>query len=318
MDSHQLQAYRQLGLSQLRQLMLELSEEIKETDFFIDQTIRALSELPSRPEEAPPYIGLYGQDLDKRTYREKAIARLEELVTQLAELRDIDEEVDKHIRVLSNLPERPNDALPYTRLFTLSSTQTAAAPPSAGFDVASAPQLVTAEQLLKIAGTHELEDRIRAFTPGVNATFAKFQINTPLRMAHFLAQVMHESGGFRYLREIWGPTDWQIAYEGREDLGNTQPGDGERFMGRGLIQLTGRANYAEFSDAVGMDFVSHPELVEQPPYAVLVAGWYWDSRNINGPADRDDLEEVTYRINGGTLGLEDRAAYLDQAKAVLL
>ncbi|UBF26586.1 DUF4231 domain-containing protein [Kovacikia minuta CCNUW1] len=178
-------------------------------------------------------------------------------------------------------------------------------------------QHITADQLIQIAGPDAPADRLRSFTAAVNQTLEKFQINTPLRIAHFLAQVMHESGGFQYLREIWGPTEWQVSYEGREDLGNTEPGDGKRFMGRGLIQLTGRANYTEFSQAMNVDFLSKPELLEQAPYAILAAGWYWNSRKINDPADRDDLEEVTRRINEGLLGLDDRAAYLRKAKSIL-
>ncbi|NET38953.1 MAG: glycoside hydrolase family 19 protein [Cyanothece sp. SIO1E1] len=180
-------------------------------------------------------------------------------------------------------------------------------------------ELITAEQLLQIAGSRRYRTRITSMVPGVNATFARYEINTPLRMAHFLAQVMHESGGFRYLREIWGPTATQRRYEGRRDLGNTQTGDGERFLGRGLIQLTGRNNYKQFSDALGMDFTTNGnwEKVEMAPYAVLVAGWYWNSRNLNRYADRDDLRQVTRRVNGGFNGLADRERYLRRAKLVL-
>jgi putative chitinase len=145
---------------------------------------------------------------------------------------------------------------------------------------------------VQIGGSSGNTNRLREFAPAVNQTLDKYQINTPLRIAHFLAQIMHESGGFQYVKEIWGPNDWQVDYEGREDLGNTQPGDGKRFMGRGLIQLTGRANYKEFSKAMGVDFIAKPELVEQPPYAVLVAGWYWNSRDINQSADTDDNDWI--------------------------
>jgi len=178
-------------------------------------------------------------------------------------------------------------------------------------------QLITAEQLLEIAGSSGYRERLRSFAPGVNETLNKFEINTPLRIAHFLAQIMHESGGFRYVREIWGPNKWQVRYEGRRDLGNTQPGDGKRFLGRGLIQLTGRANYEKFSKAIGVDCVAKPELVEQAPYAIMAAGWFWDTNNINKLADQDNLLAVTRRINGGTNGLDDRARYLKKAKAVL-
>lgn len=190
-------------------------------------------------------------------------------------------------------------------------------PPFGAFAAPQIRQWVNAEQLIQIAGAGAPVDRIRQFTQAVNETFDKFQINTPLRIAHFLAQVMHESGGFQYLREIWGPNEWQLTYEGREDLGNVQPGDGKRYMGRGLIQLTGRENYTEFSKAMNVDFVSRPELIEQPPYAVMVAGWYWNSRKINDPADRDDLEEVTRRINGGTLHIDQRGELLQRAKSIL-
>jgi putative chitinase len=106
-------------------------------------------------------------------------------------------------------------------------------------------------------------------------------------------------------------------YEGREDLGNTQPGDGVRFKGRGLMQLTGRANYAEFSKDMNQDFIAQPQLVGQIPWAIWVAGWYWHTRHLNKYADRDDLEQVTCGVNGGYNDLEDRRRYLEKAKSVL-
>ncbi len=178
-------------------------------------------------------------------------------------------------------------------------------------------QWITADQLVTIAGSGGNADRIRQFTPAVNQAFEKYQITTPLRIAHFLAQVMHESGGFQYVRELWGPSRDQLGYEGCSDLGNTQPGDGERFMGRGLIQLTGRTNYTDFSSAIGVDCVTHPELVEQAPYAVMAAGWFWDKNKLNPDADRDDIVTVTKVVNGGDYGLEERRAYLQAAKLVL-
>jgi len=106
-------------------------------------------------------------------------------------------------------------------------------------------------------------------------------------------------------------------YEGRDDLGNTQPGDGKRFKGRGLMQLTGRANYADFSKAMNRDFIAQPQLVGEIPFAIWVAGWYWDTRNLNQYAHRDDLERVTRGVNGGYNGREDRRDYLQKAKSVL-
>lgn len=178
--------------------------------------------------------------------------------------------------------------------------------------------LITVEQLLKIAGPDGHKEHLRELAPAVNQCLEKYQINTPLRIAHFLAQVMHESGGFHYLREIWGPTDAQSGYEGREDLGNTQPGDGKRFMGRGLIQLTGRANYTRLTQAMNVDFLSKPQLLEQSPYAVLSSGWFWHvEKNLNPIADRDDAKTITRRINGGLNGYDDRLEYLHRAKSVL-
>jgi len=141
----------------------------------------------------------------------------------------------------------------------------------------------------------------------------RFGIVTALQKAHFLAQVAHESDGFRTATEYASGR----AYEGRKDLGNTQPGDGVRFKGRGLIQLTGRANYHEYSHAMYGDdrCVRNPAMVAELPDAALAAGWYWQSRRLNVLADKDDIRAVTKRINGGYNGLADRQRYLDKAKA---
>ncbi|MBK1669658.1 hypothetical protein CKO28_16590 [Rhodovibrio sodomensis] len=159
-------------------------------------------------------------------------------------------------------------------------------------------------------------DRIARFHPPLAAAMADAGIDTPLRRAHFLAQIAHESGALRWLEEIASGQ----AYEGRADLGNDQPGDGPRFKGRGLIQLTGRANYAEFGQAIGRDLTSSPEaaaqVAEDPELCVRAATWFWVERGLNARADADDLEAVTRRINGGLNGLDDRAKYLARAKAV--
>lgn len=135
-----------------------------------------------------------------------------------------------------------------------------------------------------------------------------------LRLAHFMAQLAHESGGFRYMEEIASGS----AYEGRADLGNTQPGDGKRYKGRGPIQLTGRANYRRFGQALGIDFENNPEIVALPSIGLLVACKFWDDRKLNALADADDVEAITRRVNGGTNGLADRKAYLAKAKELIL
>lgn len=178
---------------------------------------------------------------------------------------------------------------------------------------ASAQLNMTGEQLIQIAGSKAPSDRLRQLASSLNDVLNHYQINTPLRICHFIAQVAHESDCFNAMEEYASGED----YEGRDDLGNTQPGDGVRFKGRGLMQLTGRSNYAEFSKAMNQDFIAQPQLVGQIPFAIWVAGWYWDTRKLNEYADRDDLEGVTLRVNGGYNGLEDRRDYLQKAKSVL-
>jgi putative chitinase len=164
-------------------------------------------------------------------------------------------------------------------------------------------------------------------------TFEKYQINTPKRQACFIGQCMHESGGFKFLREnlnysakalmnTWPSRfpDADIAekyarqpemiankvYSGR--MGNTEDGDGAKFIGRGLIQLTGKDNYKAFGEAIGEDLVANPQLVEQPRYAALSAGWFWNRKQLNLLADAMDIETLTKRINGGNIGIDDRKA----------
>lgn len=139
-------------------------------------------------------------------------------------------------------------------------------------------------------------------------------LDTGLRLAHFMGQCAHESGGFRYMEEIASGQ----AYEGRADLGNTQPGDGKRYKGRGPIQLTGRANYRRVGRQIGIDLERHPEIVSHPSLGLLVGCIYWDGRSLNAKADADDLLGITKAINGGTNGLDDRKAQTAKAKALIL
>jgi putative chitinase len=140
-----------------------------------------------------------------------------------------------------------------------------------------------------------------------------YQINTSQRIAMFMANVLHESGSFRYVREIASGE----AYEGRKDLGNVVTGDGVRFKGRGLIQITGRANYASISQAFGVDFLSAPELLEQPEWAAKSACWWWNKYGCNKLADTGVFEKTVRRVNGGLNGIEDRKKHLAQIIKVL-
>jgi putative chitinase len=155
--------------------------------------------------------------------------------------------------------------------------------------------------------------RIAMFLRPLNDAMLEFEITGATREAAFLAQIAHESGEMRYVREIASGA----AYEGREDLGNTQPGDGERFRGRGLIQITGRANYDQCGDALGLDLLKHPELLEEPVNACRSAAWFWKSKGLNELADAGDFRRITRRINGGYNGLDERLAYYDRAQRTL-
>lgn len=138
-------------------------------------------------------------------------------------------------------------------------------------------------------------------------------------MAQFLAQVMHESGGLRYVREIWGPTKAQKGYEGRADLGNVKPGDGKRFMGRDVIQVTGRANYRALSKWAGFDFEAKPEALESPEWLGIAAIWYFLTRKgLIDYARAGNIEMVTRRVNGGLNGYQDRLRWYDDCALKLL
>lgn len=153
--------------------------------------------------------------------------------------------------------------------------------------------------------------RIPSFVAPLNGAMHEFHINSPIRQAAFIAQIAHESGELRYVKEIASGA----AYEGRKDLGNTQPGDGMKYKGRGLIQITGRNNYLECGKALGVDLVTQPELLETNDLACRSAAWFWASHGLNDLADKGDFYRITKRINGGTNGLKERQAYY--AKAML-
>lgn len=184
-----------------------------------------------------------------------------------------------------------------------------------------------------------LEDK---WLDGLNDCFDKYSINTPQRQACFLAQVMHESNSFKSLQEnlnysaqglmrTWPSRfpDLDVAekyehnpekiankvYAGR--MGNIEEGDGWKYHGRGLIQLTGRENYANFGHNASVDVLSNPDLLITPEYACLSAAWYWNKRNLNELADKMDVEGITKKINGGTIGLEDRKARTEKVLAIL-
>ena len=178
----------------------------------------------------------------------------------------------------------------------------------------------------------------------LNETFQKYDISTPTRQAFFIGQCAHESGNFKVLEEnlhysaarlmaVWPSRFPNIAmanqyannpekianyvYAGRLGNGDEESGDGWRYHGRGLIQLTGKDNYANCGSGLGVDLLSNPNMLIDPKYAALSAGWFWNKKGLNALADAQDLDTMTKRINGGLLGLDDRKAKIAKALSIL-
>lgn len=185
--------------------------------------------------------------------------------------------------------------------------------------------------------------KAESYIPYLNTVLPEFEINTPYRKAHFLAQLAHESGGLKYveenlnysaqgLRSIFGkyfPTmemaeqyarkPEKIAnkvYANRMGNGDEQSGDGWKYRGRGLIQLTGKSNYQRFGQEYSLDSENNPDLLLDPEVALISACWYWKRNKLNNYADADDIHMVTKRINGGTNGILHRQQYLESFKKV--
>lgn len=187
---------------------------------------------------------------------------------------------------------------------------------------------VTSAQLAQIAGGRPDKSNINSIVVALTEYGPKTGLDKPHRLAQFIAQIAHESGGLKYDREIWGPTAAQRGYEGRKDLGNTVKGDGKKFAGRGPIQLTGRGNVTRFHKwcvAEGLDppdFIKTPDLINTDPWEGLSAIWYWHVGNPTGKslnvfADKNDIEMITRRVNGGLNGFDDRLRLYTRAGLVL-
>lgn len=186
--------------------------------------------------------------------------------------------------------------------------------------------VITAAQIRTAAKSRVTEANMNSVLAALDKFGLGLGLNRPHRVAHYLAQLMHESGAFRFDQEVWGPTPAQARYDTRTDLGNTPGADGDGYLyrGRAGIQITGKANYEAFRDwcrAKGYnppDFVAHPDLVNTDPWEGLAPLWYWSTRNLNSYADRNDIETITKKINGGKNGLNDRIDYYGRIALVLL
>lgn len=204
--------------------------------------------------------------------------------------------------------------------------------------------VITVQQLRDIMPA-ATDENVEKYAPALNDEMQKFEVNTPLRIAYFIAQIAHESGSFRYssenlnysakaLRAVFGkyfPDDAtaeayarqpeKIAnrvYANRMGNGDEASGDGWRFRGRGLIQLTGTENYTNCAKGIDRDLLNDPDQLATDAHAAVDASlWFWNSRGLNAYADNDDINTMTRRINGGLNGLDDRIQYLNRAKVVL-
>jgi putative chitinase len=173
---------------------------------------------------------------------------------------------------------------------------------------------VTRERLLRLAPAARVAI-VAGIAEGFDAKAGGHGVTTGRRIRHFLAQAAHETDGFRTLEEYGGPA-YFARYEGRLDLGNTQAGDGARYHGRGIFQLTGRANYRRFGRILGIDLEAWPERAKEPATSLAIAFAYWSERAINAAADADDIARVTKLINGGRNGLDERTGYLAKSEEI--
>lgn len=306
----QLQTWRTEGSDRLMQLLTSWGDRDLETaDYKTDEIIRKLNDKPARPADKAPYSSLY-PGISIAESRKKAARLIQQKITALpvGTLSPEDGWLDEILRIALGKSDRSIDAPPYADLFT--ETQADSKPESSAIDT-SRIQL-SLDQLLEIAPS-AAPSQVTRLHPHILATLAEFDLTTPLRQAHFLAQLCHESGSFNYVEEIASGED----YEWRDDLGNVEPGDGVRFKGRGLIQITGRANYTDCGEALNVDLIANPTRLADDDLACRSAGWFWNTRNLSSFADRDDVDTITYRINGGYNGYDDRLYYLANAKHVL-
>lgn len=171
--------------------------------------------------------------------------------------------------------------------------------------------------ITKVAGHSVTLAKDLAIGIVANATAYGIDANAD-RMSCFLGQWCHETAGFLKMQEDGGDAYFTRKYEGRKDLGNTQPGDGARFHGRGPSMLTGRGNYRKYGTEIGLDLVTNPELAAIPSTGILIAMAFWKDRGLNAFADQRDNLTITKRINGGTNGLAQRVAYTATARSILV
>ena len=333
MESIPAETLKTLRISASDRLMAVLNEwgdqDLDTLDYKVDELVRKLNGQPARPADRKPYESLY-PGIAIAESRKKAGRLTQQKIAALTDLtlQPIDDWLDETLRVALNKSDRLPSDLPYVGVLPSNRKSSVASPASdssaSDSSASNSPASNSPEptdlsgvnlsiaQLTEIA-TFADPAQIELLYHPILRTLAEFDLTTPLRQAHFLAQLCHESGSFNYLEELASGED----YEWRDDLGNVQAGDGVRFKGRGLIQITGRANYSDCGDALGQDLIANPTHLANPDLACRSAGWFWNTRHLSAFADRDDVDTITYRINGGYNGYDERVEFLHAAKAVL-
>lgn len=174
--------------------------------------------------------------------------------------------------------------------------------------------IITKENLIDLCNGKLSVSKLDLFYPLLSKYMEEYEINTKNREIDFISNLLVESGRFVYTKELASGK----AYEGRKDLGNTSKGNGVKYKGRGLIQITGKFNYEKLSKDFNVDLISKPELLETPDLAVRSACWFWDSKNLNSLADSDQFEKICICINGGHNGYTERKWYHDELNKLIV
>jgi predicted chitinase/energy-coupling factor transporter ATP-binding protein EcfA2 len=259
-----------------------------------------------------------------RAEREKMRAEAAETLAKDAQAKAEEQRIQAEFE--RNAKDQLLANLEQSRLVAPTPTPAATASPTPHLDPTPSPTPAVAGRPLSRDVLRQLMPNIRAesldlYLPHIQQAMKEFDINTPARQAAFLAEVAHGTAELRFVEEIWGPTAAQRRYDPpsylSRALGNTEPGDGKRYKGRGVFQITGRANYKKYGDMLGVDLVNNPELVTKPELVFRIGALVWKQRNLNELADKWNLTQITRVLNGGTSGLEDRRRYYERARSLL-
>ncbi len=305
--------FRELGIKRLRNLLQTMQDKNVidqkiSVDIILDDLVRVVQGLPKRPIDRQIYSPLFGHGKDIEQYRMLALEVVSKKVIKESYV-EADYIIDDLIRKLSNLPSRALTTLPYERLFKVIEDEKDVCE-----EKGNCSELISLEQLKEIASlapVNVIEDVYLEF----KEIIIRYDISTKERLAHFLSQVLHESGCFRYKEEIASGK----AYEGRKDLGNINKGDGEKYKGAGWIQVTGRYWYSEFGK-----YIEDEKVIEMgvryvaKRYAGSITGYWWMRNRMNEYIDKgESVRQITRRVNGGLNGLKDRQKYYERACKVL-